>query len=97
MMTTSTGTPSVDPFHDFWLTDYCLVCLAAGRDRRAVMTELDAVTWRGGKRLVCEYRCDGCGHEWGQADLWTAECAGFDPIRARGRGHLVGVDAGVAY
>ncbi len=77
-MTTPSATPKVDPFYDFWMPDYCPVCLSKGCDRRAVMTEPDAVTWHGGKQLICEYRCEGCGYDWQRSDLWTAECAGFD-------------------
>ncbi|BBZ59417.1 MULTISPECIES: hypothetical protein [Mycolicibacterium] len=87
-MTTPTATPSVDPFHDFWLPDYCPRCNPAGHHadrcvRLATQTEPDAVTWRGGRGLVCDYVCDGCGHQWRRADLWTAECAGFNPKQRR--------------
>ena len=78
-MTTDGNTPRADPFHDFWMPDYCPVCLAAGCDRRTVMTEPDAVTWHGGKRVLCEYRCEGCGHGWQRGDLWTARSAGLGP------------------
>ncbi|MGH3556411.1 MAG: hypothetical protein ACRDTK_02685 [Mycobacterium sp.] len=47
------------------------------------MTEPDAVTWRGGNRLICEYRCEHCGHPWQRADLWDAQCAGLDPKQRR--------------
>lgn len=88
-MTSPTATPSADRrFHDFWLPDYCPRCNPAGHNadrcvRLATETEPDAVTWRGGKGVVCEYVCDRCGHQWRRADLWTAECAGFDPNRRR--------------
>lgn len=80
----NTASPTVDPFHDFWLPDYCPRCNPAGHHadgcvRSATLTEPDAVTWYGGKRLMCEYRCTGCGHQWRRADLWTAKEAGFDP------------------
>ncbi|MDY6871276.1 MAG: hypothetical protein SV966_12440 [Actinomycetota bacterium] len=85
-MTTPTATPSVDPFHDFWLPDYCPECNPAGHNadrcvRLATQTEPDAVTWRGGKVVVCEYQCDRCGHAWTNSDLWDAQCAGFTPQR----------------
>ncbi|MGV0648763.1 hypothetical protein ABVK35_10265 [Mycobacterium kansasii] len=81
---TTTGTPSVDTFYDFWLPDYCPRCNPAGlyadrRVRLATLTEPEAITWHGGKRLVCEYRCACCCHEWRRTDLWTAEEAGFHP------------------
>lgn len=85
-MTASATTPS--PFHDFWLPDYCPECNPLGHNadrctRLASETEPDAVTWTGGKRLVCEYQCGVCGHEWRNTDLWTAACAGFVPNRRR--------------
>lgn len=79
MTTTDTGIPSVDPFQDFWMPDYCPACLSSGCDRRATLTEPDGVIWHGGKALICEYRCDGCGHEWQRADLWTAGNFGLKP------------------
>ncbi|MDP7727630.1 hypothetical protein [Mycobacterium sp. TY813] len=82
MITTDT-TPKADPFHDFWLPDYCPACLASGCDRRDVMTEPDALIWTGGKRLICEYECDRCGHTWVRPDLWTAECFGLEPAKRR--------------
>lgn len=80
--------PTVDPFHDFWLPDYCPRCNPAGHRadrcvRMATETEPDAVTWRGGKGVVCEYMCDGCGHTWTRSDLWDAQSAGFDPKQRR--------------
>ncbi|MCQ4360628.1 hypothetical protein KQR54_05615 [Mycobacterium gordonae] len=79
--------PAVDGFRDFWLPDYCPSCNPAGHHadsctRRASQTEPDAITWRGGKRLVCEYYCDQCGHQWMRGDLWTASEAGFNPRKA---------------
>lgn len=84
MDATDDTTPKVDPFQDFWLPDYCPKCNPAGvyadsRLRAASMTEPDAVTWRGGRQLLCEYVCDCCGHTWTRGDLWTAAEAGYDP------------------
>lgn len=84
MNATDDTTPKVDPFQDFWLPDYCPRCNPAGvhadsRLRSATMTEPDAVTWHGGRRLVCEYVCGCCGHTWTRADLWEAQTAGFGP------------------
>ncbi|GAB3024954.1 hypothetical protein [Mycobacterium bourgelatii] len=67
-----------------FLPDYCPRCNPLGhyadsRDRVASLTEPTSVTWRGGKYVVCRYRCDGCGHQWRRADLWDAQSAGFDP------------------
>lgn len=67
-----------------FLDDYCPVGNPAGycadsRIRLASLTEPSALTWRGSKRVICDYRCDGCGHRWRWADLWDAESAGFDP------------------
>lgn len=83
---TTTTTPPVDPFFDFWLPDYCPRCnpLRHNADRclrLASETEPDAVTWTGGKKLVCEYNCDRCGHEWQRADLWTADALGLKPVK----------------
>lgn len=66
-----------------FLPDYCPHCNPAGdqadsRARLAALTEPTSITWHGGRRLVCEYRCDTCGHPWVRTDLWTAEQAGFD-------------------
>lgn len=91
MSTTAKDRPAttpVDPFHDFWLPDYCPRCNPLGHNadrctRLATETEPDAVTWRGGRRLVCEYVCDHCGHQWRRADLYTAECAGFKPNQGK--------------
>jgi hypothetical protein len=65
-----------------FLDDYCPRCnpaghLADGRTRLATLTEPTRLTWRGGKRVICDYRCGGCGHTWRRADLWTAHCAGL--------------------
>jgi hypothetical protein len=66
-----------------FLEDYCPVCNPLGHhqpDRGVRMTSLTvptSVTWSGGKRLLCEYRCARCGHDWTRDDLWTAECASF--------------------
>lgn len=86
-MITSTA-PKVDPFHDFWMPDYCPRCNPAGHHaegclRSATLTEPDAVTWHGGKALICEYRCDGCGHQWQRGDLWTAGNFGLKPTKRR--------------
>jgi hypothetical protein len=67
-----------------FLPDYCPRCNPLGhhadsRIRLASLTEPTSITPRGRKRPVCEYRCDGCGHQWRRADLWTAEEAGLDP------------------
>ncbi len=85
-MTTNVTTPS--PFYDFWLPDWCPQCNPAGHHadrctRLATETEPDAVTWTGGKQLVCEYNCDRCGHRWQRADLWTAEALGLKPVRSK--------------
>lgn len=81
--TTTSAAPAVDPFYDFWLPDYCPRCNPAGHHadrcvRAATQTEPDAVTWTGGKPVICEYQCGSCGHQWQRADLWTAQSAGFD-------------------
>lgn len=66
-----------------FLEDYCLSCNPLGHhepDRGIRMTTLTvptSVTWSGGKRLLCEYCCPRCGHDWQRDDLWTAECASF--------------------
>lgn len=85
---TTTDRAKPDPFGDFWLPDYCPRCNPAGHradrcTRQATQTEPDAVTWRGGKGLLCEYVCDRCGHPWHRADLWDARSAGLDPRRRR--------------
>lgn len=66
-----------------FLDDYCPHCNPAGDQadscvRLSTLTDPDAVTWHGGKRLICHYQCHGCGHQWRRSDLWNAECAGFD-------------------
>lgn len=81
-MTTDTAT-----FYDLWLGDYCPRCNPAGEQadrcaRQCSLTEPDAVTWRGGMRLVCDYECGRCGHQWRRADLWTPENLGFTPVRS---------------
>lgn len=69
-----------------YLPDYCPRCNPAGDQadrpvRLASLSEPTSVTWNGGRRLLCRYRC-GCGHGWTRTDLWTAEQAGFDPQRS---------------
>ena len=73
----------IDRRHCSYLGDYCGQCCPAGhfadrRDRLAALTEPDAVTWHGDRRVTCEYGCDHCGHRWTRSDLWSAEQAGFD-------------------
>lgn len=80
-MTTTTVT-ATDPLH--WMPDYCPRCNPSGHHadrctRDATLTEPDALTWDGGRRLILEYTCDSCGHHWRRADLWGAREAGFDP------------------
>jgi hypothetical protein len=82
-MSATAAAPTADPFYDFWLPDSCPACMAAGCDRHTTLTEPDAVTWSGGKRLLCLYRCGVCGHAWRQADLWTADCLGLVPVQKR--------------
>lgn len=70
-----------------FLPDYCPRCNPLGhhadsRIRAATLTEPTSVTPHG-KRLLCEYRCAGCGHHWQRADLWTAKQAGLDPKQRR--------------
>lgn len=65
-----------------FLPDYCGQCNPLGDQgdrpvRLASLTEPTSITWPGGRRLICAYRCDGCGHQWVRTDLWTAEHAGF--------------------
>ena len=69
-----------------FLPDYCPRCNPLGhkadsRIRLSTLTEPNAVTWRGGKRVTCEYSCAHCCHTWTRSDLWSAEQAGFDPKR----------------
>ncbi|GAB1811845.1 hypothetical protein [Mycobacterium sp. MUNTM1] len=71
-----------------FLPDYCPHCNPFGhhadsRIRLASLTDPTSVTWPGGKRVICDYYCDDCGHEWRRADLWTAKEAGFDPKERR--------------
>lgn len=71
-----------------FLDDYCPRCNPAGHyaDRRvrlATLTEPTSVRWPGGKYVTCRYECNGCGHRWRRADLWTARSAGFDPKQRR--------------
>lgn len=85
---TASTTPNVDPFYDTWMGDYCPACCPPGDQadrctRLAAMTEPDAVIWTGGKRLICEYHCDRCGHDWQRPDLWDAASAGFDSSARR--------------
>lgn len=84
MITNST----IDCRHCSYLGDYCSKCNPAGDQadsyvRLFTLVEPEAVTWHGGKRLICEYVCDGCGHTWTRSDLWTAEQAGFNPKQRR--------------
>ncbi|BBY67757.1 hypothetical protein [Mycolicibacterium helvum] len=86
-MTVNTATEA-SPFHDFWLTDYCPGCNPLGhnadsRTRAATLTEPDAVTWHGGKALICDYFCVACGNQRTRADLWTAKAAGIKPPKTR--------------
>ncbi|ANE80154.1 hypothetical protein A7U43_13255 [Mycobacterium adipatum] len=86
-MTAPTITPEAAQFHDLWCGDYCPTCNPAGEHadrcaRQCSLTEPDAVTWGGGVRLLCEYVCDRCGHQWRRADLWTPENLGFVPQRS---------------
>ncbi len=72
------GSRSID-----YLPDYCPHCNPLGdqgdsRVRLASLTEPTSITWPGGRRLVCRYRCDACGHPWTRTDLWDAASAGFD-------------------
>ncbi len=88
-MTAQTIAHPPSPFHDLWLPDYCPTCNPAGHHadrctRQCTQTEPEAVTWRGGKGLVCEYVCDSCGHRWTRRDLWTAENLGLVPVRRAG-------------
>ncbi|WP_156298250.1 hypothetical protein [Mycobacterium paragordonae] len=74
--------PPHSQFRDSWLPDYCPRCNPAGdqadrRVRLASMTEPDAVTWHGGKRVICDYVCDRCSYSWTRRDLWDARSAGF--------------------
>jgi len=86
-MTMTAQTRQASPFHQFWLPDYCPECNPAGHYadacvRLCTQTEPEAVTWRGGSRLVCEYRCHRCSHQWTRRDLWTPENLGFVPVRS---------------
>ena len=70
----------IDRRHCNYLGDDCGHCNPAGDQadscvRLHTLVEPDAVTWHGGKRVTCEYRC---GHQWVRSDLWSAEQAGFD-------------------
>lgn len=65
-----------------FLPDYCPRCNPLGhhadsRARLASLTEPIRVSLIARNRVVCEYRCNGCGHEWRRADLWDAQSAGF--------------------
>jgi hypothetical protein len=71
-----------------YLPDYCDKCNPLGdqgdsRIRLASLTEPTSITWPGGRRLICRYRCDGCGHQWKRSDLWSAAHAGLDPKQRR--------------
>lgn len=73
-----------------FLPDYCPRCNPLGhcadsRVRVASLTEPTSVAWHGGRRLVCRYQCDGCGHQWRRSDLWTAAEAGFNRKQNRRR------------
>ncbi|MDC8992418.1 hypothetical protein PR371_00295 [Mycobacterium marinum] len=70
-----------------FLPDYCPECNPAGHHagrpvRLATLAEPTSITWPGGRRLICRYRCDHCGHQWQRSDLWDAQSAGFDPKAA---------------
>ena len=85
-MTIASATPDSHPDRRRFqfLDDYCPRCNPLGhhadsRVRLATLTEPEAVSWRGGRRVICAYRCDGCGHPWQRSDLWDAQSAGFDP------------------
>lgn len=80
-MATTTGDQRDRRRFEF-LDDYCPRCNPAGhfadsRVRSASLTEPTRLTWRGGKPVICHFRCGGCGHTWRRADLWDAQCAGF--------------------
>ena len=66
-----------------FLEDYCLRCNPLGHHhpdygiRVVTLTTPTSVTWSGGKRVICRYRCRSCGHAWQREDLWTARSAGF--------------------
>lgn len=71
-----------------FLPDYCPRCNPAGARadrpvRLAALTEPTSVTWPGGRRLICRYRCGSCGHQWTRTDLWSPEQAGFNPKRRK--------------
>ncbi|BBZ64516.1 hypothetical protein MMON_58170 [Mycolicibacterium monacense] len=71
-----------------YLPDYCPRCNPAGDRadrpvRLASLTEPTSITWPGGRRLICEYQCNACSHQWVRTDLWSAEQAGFDPKQRR--------------
>ncbi len=66
-----------------YLGDYCPRCNPVGDQadrpvRLASLNEPTSITWPGGRRLICEYQCKACGHQWTRTDLWTAASAGFD-------------------
>ncbi|SIJ61876.1 Uncharacterised protein [Mycobacteroides abscessus subsp. bolletii] len=87
-MTTTFARPRRTTDPTVWMSDFCPMCCPDGHYadscvRLATLTEPDAITWYGGTRLVLEYVCDGCGHCWRRADLWTAREAGFDPKHRR--------------
>ncbi len=77
------GSRSID-----YLPDYCSKCNPLGDQgdrliRLASLTEPTSITWPGGRRLICRYICEGCGHQWTRSDLWTAAHAGLDPKQRR--------------
>lgn len=67
-----------------FLPDYCPRCNPLGHqcpDRRvrlAALTEPNTLVHRGGSRVLLEYRCDRCGHQWTRADLWDARSCGLE-------------------
>ncbi|WP_409437225.1 hypothetical protein [Mycobacterium sp. SMC-14] len=67
-----------------FLDDYCAACNPLGHYadsavRLASLTEPEALTWHGGMRVLCRYRCVRCGHRWRRSDLWDARSAGLVP------------------
>lgn len=85
---TITDRPHPDPI--LFLDDYCPRCNPLGeqadsRVRECSLTAPDAITWHGGKRMICEYECGCCGHQWRRGDLWTAAEAGFNRKQNRRR------------
>ena len=71
---------ATDPVFDL-AVDYCPTCnpLSHNADsclRAATLTEPEAMTWGGGKLVVCEYRCALCGHRW-TSRRWSAKQFGL--------------------